>query len=67
MLTGPPETQLASTRRYAVFFCIPASHSPGKGNGVAMSGKRPQDSAARAVEIIMAVLGLAAGIWLVLH
>lgn len=32
-----------------------------------MSGKCPQDSAARAVEMILAVLGLAAGIWLVLH
>jgi hypothetical protein len=39
----------------------------GKETVLAMSGKRPLDSSARAVEIIMAVLGLAAGIWLVLH
>lgn len=65
MLTGTPETQQAFMRRFAVFFAF--RHSQAKGYVCAMSGKRPQDSAARAVEMILAVLGLAAGIWLVLH
>jgi hypothetical protein len=49
------------------FFAFLHRIPQGKETVFAMSGKRPQDSATRAVEIIMAVLGLAAGIWLVLH